>query len=57
MPAEVQELEHEDCHYSASFDPILDLQFNYTCKNNEYLTGISRIADTKYKEFITIKIL
>lgn len=47
MPIEVENIEREDCHYSKSFDPILDTQFNYTCNQREYLAGISRIADTK----------
>ncbi|KJH44284.1 hypothetical protein DICVIV_09681 [Dictyocaulus viviparus] len=47
IPVGVSEMEREDCYYSAMFDPILDDTTDFSCKRREYLSGITRLTDTR----------
>jgi hypothetical protein len=47
MPDNVQQLEREDCYWSRAFDPIIGQMPTYSCRQREYIAGLSRIVDTK----------
>ena len=47
IPVGILEMEREDCYYSAMFDPILDEETTFSCKNREYFAGITRLTDTR----------
>ncbi|CEF59530.1 Hypothetical protein SRAE_X000127700 [Strongyloides ratti] len=47
IPDSIADMEYEDCHYTESFDPILEKNKNVTCGTRKYLSGITRISGTK----------
>uniref|UniRef100_A0A7I4Z297 Protein spaetzle n=1 Tax=Haemonchus contortus TaxID=6289 RepID=A0A7I4Z297_HAECO len=47
IPAGVAEIDREDCYYSATFDPLLDENTEYSCKRREYMAGIARLTGTR----------
>ncbi|VDK85580.1 unnamed protein product [Litomosoides sigmodontis] len=47
IPTGIRELEREDCYYSHLFDPIVDTESLYTCQSREYISGITRLSDTR----------
>ncbi|CAG9530169.1 unnamed protein product [Cercopithifilaria johnstoni] len=47
VPTGIAELEREDCYYSHLFDPIVDTESLYTCRPREYISGITRLSDTR----------
>uniref|UniRef100_A0A0K0ESF1 WxxW domain-containing protein n=1 Tax=Strongyloides stercoralis TaxID=6248 RepID=A0A0K0ESF1_STRER len=47
IPDSIADMEYEDCHYTESFDPILEKHKNVTCGIRKYLSGITRISGTK----------
>lgn len=50
IPVGVADIEREDCHYSEMIDPILDENTTFTCASREYLAGITRLSDTRFRE-------
>ncbi|CAD5219973.1 unnamed protein product [Bursaphelenchus xylophilus] len=46
IPQTLENLEHEDCHYSTQFDPIIDKAVNFTCGPREYLASVVRLFGT-----------
>ncbi|EJW84481.1 hypothetical protein WUBG_04609 [Wuchereria bancrofti] len=47
IPTSIAELEREDCYYSHLFDPVVDTELLYTCRSREYISGITRLSDTR----------
>ncbi|KAK6111030.1 hypothetical protein QQG55_42025 [Brugia pahangi] len=47
IPTSIAELEREDCYYSHLFDPVVDTESLYTCRPREYISGITRLSDTR----------
>nr|CDP93132.1 Bm6037, isoform d [Brugia malayi] len=47
IPISIAELEREDCYYSHLFDPVVDTESLYTCRPREYISGITRLSDTR----------
>uniref|UniRef100_A0A1I7VYZ8 IRS-type PTB domain-containing protein n=1 Tax=Loa loa TaxID=7209 RepID=A0A1I7VYZ8_LOALO len=47
IPTGIAELEREDCYYSHLFDPVVDTESLYTCRSREYISGITRLSDTR----------
>ncbi|VBB31900.1 unnamed protein product [Acanthocheilonema viteae] len=47
IPGGIMELEREDCYYSHLFDPVVDTESLYTCRPREYISGITRLSDTR----------
>ncbi|WKY15779.1 hypothetical protein Q1695_000901 [Nippostrongylus brasiliensis] len=47
IPVGISELEREDCYYSTMFDPILDELTDFSCKKREYISGITRLTNTR----------
>uniref|UniRef100_A0A0R3S687 ZP domain-containing protein n=1 Tax=Elaeophora elaphi TaxID=1147741 RepID=A0A0R3S687_9BILA len=47
IPAGIVELEREDCYYSHLFDPVVDTESLYTCRSREYISGVTRLSDTR----------
>ncbi|MCP9265787.1 hypothetical protein DINM_021175 [Dirofilaria immitis] len=47
IPTGIAEIEREDCYYSHLFDPVVDTESLYTCRPREYISGITRLSDTR----------
>ncbi|OZC07318.1 hypothetical protein X798_05684 [Onchocerca flexuosa] len=47
IPTGIVEIEREDCYYSHLFDPVVDTESSYTCRPREYISGITRLSDTR----------
>lgn len=47
VPVGLINLEREDCYYSSLFDPLIDENVNATCKDRDYIAGITRNSNTR----------